>query len=109
LKFHKVGVLLIGSALHWLLQRYYTKSEIAAEQEYPDDILDISNKIMNKYVNHYIDDNFKIIDAELPFTFKRKEITWNGKIDLLIEKDSKLYIMDHKYSSRAFVRKFYGS
>ena len=99
--------MLIGSALHWLLQRYYSKIDIVPEHEFEKEIIDVAQRILEKYIQKYkLIDDFKTIDHEVPFTFKRNDITWNGKIDLVIEKDNKLYIVDHKYSSRKFIESF---
>ena len=97
----------LGSAIHWLLHRYYSKQDIAPDKEYSDDIMKIAQKLVKEYINKYrLLDDFKVIATEKPFIFKRKGVEWTGIIDMIIEKNGKRFVVDHKYTSRRFKESF---
>ncbi len=95
---------ILGQALHYLLRKYYENKEINPDREYPDDIMILAQGILQKYIAKYggVDKDFKVINAEEPFSFTRKGIKWTGIIDLIYEQNGRRYIMDHKYSARHF-------
>jgi len=97
----------LGSAIHWLLHRYYSKQDIAPDKEYPDDIMKIAQRVVQEYINKYkLLDDFKVIATEEPFNFKRKGVEWTGIIDMIINRNNKIFVVDHKYSSRRFKESF---
>lgn len=100
--------LLLGKVIHHLLMQYYLKKEVPFDKEYPEDIVNLARGIVDKYKRFYSieDKHFEVVSAEEEFNFKRKGVGWVGIADLVFKKEGKLYIMDHKYTTRRFREPF---